>query len=128
MEGSFDGLNGYALTGWLQDGRGGVVTLMFGNSIVARARADRPRADLAAAGIAGSGFTIPLLALEAYLKGVVDGGDDPIEAVKVVTVSGALLGRPSNAFTASDLLKVLSVAVALRTLNAPLEGGFLDIY
>jgi hypothetical protein len=128
MEGNFDGLNGVSLTGWLRDGAGGAVTLVYGDTVVAHARANLPRNDLAAAGVQGSGFVIPVDALDKAVTSAVENGEIEPRVLKAITLSGATLGRTTAPVSPTDLMGLLALSIAFNVMRAPTSGEPIDLY
>lgn len=128
MEGSFDGLKGVSLTGWLRDGHGGGVTLVYGDATVAQGRANLPRNDLAAAGVQGSGFAIPVDALNKFVLGAIENGDVEPRGLKVTSLSGNTLGPTTAPVSPTDLMGLLALSIAVNVMHAPTLGDRLDLY
>jgi hypothetical protein len=128
MEGSFDGLNGVSLTGWLRDGNGGAVTLLYGDAIVAQGRANLPRNDLAAAGIQGAGFAVPVDALSKAVVSAIANGETEPRVLKATSLSGATLGRTTASVSPTDLMGLLALSIALNVMQAPTSGEPIDLY
>ncbi len=128
MDGSFDGLNGVSLTGWLREGNGGAVTLVYGDGIVAEGRANLPRNDLAAAGVQGSGFAIPVDALSKSVVSAVENAEIEPRVLKVTSMSGATLGRTTAPISPTDLMGLLAISIAINVMRAPTLGDPIDLY
>ncbi len=128
MEGSFDGLNGVTLTGWLRHGNGGAVTLVFGENIIAQGRANVERSDLAAAGVQGAGFAFPVASLDNAVVLAVENGEIEPRAVRVTSLSGSTLGRTTTPISPADLMGLLAISIAVNVMNAPTMGDAVDLY
>jgi len=128
MEGSFDGLNGVSLTGWLKEGTGGAVTLVYGDAIVAQGRANLPRNDLAAAGVQGAGFAFPVDALNKSVLSAVENGEIEPRVLKVTSLSGSTLARTTAPIAPADLMGLLALSIATNVMLAPTLGDPIDLY
>jgi hypothetical protein len=128
MDGSFDGLNGVSVTGWLREGNGGAVTLLYGDTIVAQGRANLPRNDLAAAGVQGAGFAVPVDALNKAVVAAVENGEIEPRMLKVKSLSGGTLARTTAPIAPSDLMGLLAVSIAINVMQAPTLGDPVDLY
>jgi hypothetical protein len=128
VEGNFDGLHGVNFTGWLRDGAGGAVTLVYGDTVVAQGRANLPRTDLAAAGVQGAGFAFPVDALNKSVLAAIDNGEIEPQVLKVTSLSGATLGRTTAPISPSDLMGLLALAIAVNVMQAPALGDAIDLY
>lgn len=128
MEGNFDGLDGLSLTGWLREGNGGAVTLVYGDATVALGRANVARPDLAAAGVQGAGFTFPVDALIQSVESAVENGEIEPRVLKVTTLSGNALTRTTVPISPTDLMGLLALSIAVRVMGAPTSGDAVDIY
>jgi hypothetical protein len=128
MEGSFDGSNGVNLTGWLRDGNGGAVTLMYGDTVVAQGRANLPRNDLAAAGVQGAGFAFPMDALTKCVTSAVENGEIEPRPLRVTTLSGATLARATAPISPNDLTALLALSIAVQVMQASITGDAVDLY
>jgi hypothetical protein len=128
MDGSFDGLNGVSLTGWLREGNGGAVTLLYGDTIVAQGRANLPRNDLAAAGVQGAGFAFPVDALNQSVVSAVENGEIEPRMLKVTSLSGSTLARTTAPISPTDLMGLLALSIAINVMQAPTLGDPVDLY
>ncbi len=128
MVGNFDGLNGVSLTGWLREGNGGAVTLLYGDTVVAQGRANLPRNDLAAAGIQGAGFAFPVDALNKSVLFAVENGEIEPRVLKVTSLSGAPLERTTAPISPVDLMGLLALSIAINVMQAPTLGDPIDLF
>jgi len=128
MVGNFDGLSGASLTGWLRDGNGGAVTLLYGDATVAQGRANLPRNDLAAAGVQGSGFAFPVDALNKSVMSAVENGEIDPSVLRVTSLAGTTLGRTTAPIPPTDLMALLAVSIAVNVMEAPILGDPIDLY
>jgi len=128
MEGSFDGLNGMSLTGWLREGNGGAVTLVYGDETVAHGRANLARPDLAAAGVQGAGFAFPIEALNQSVLAAVENGEVEARVLKVSALSGSTLARTTAPISPTDLMGLLALSIAVQVMGAPMSGDPIDLY
>jgi hypothetical protein len=128
MDGSFDGLNGVSVTGWLREGNGGAVTLLYGDTIVAQGRANLPRNDLAAAGIQGAGFAVPVDALNKAVVAAVENGEIEPCVIRATSLSGSTLGQTTAPISPSHLMVLLALSIAVNVMEAPNLGDPIDLY
>jgi S1-C subfamily serine protease len=96
--------------------------------VIAQGRANLPRNDLAAAGVQGAGFAIPVAALDKAVTSAVENGEIEPKVLAVTSLSGGALAHTTAPTSPNDLMGLLALSIAFQVMNAPNSGDPVDLY